>query len=432
MALSAEEELDNTDNAPSHPKKRKSYVNPIKQFYKFLKVKSGIPKEVFKGIKYSGNIILWGLGGFLTPGAIMMLGLFILKLAVFTTFLATNVFLGVSFFFAAFNIFSNIYNKIKRKIFNKISADIELIKQVIREIDTYLLVKENANLKGEGLNTEGILQTLKGEIKEEDLEDFENNLYFLVRGLYPTIEESRQRAKIFYSNPFFRFLNDLNLSISSVGQTLGQGFGFWIFAMMTLNIFFPFPLWLVITVVSIAAVSAGIVFINALDNIHQHTGDESLIGELDIQLTRLRARAEDIPKAAPHVLSQQNMDFVEAVNLEEKQKVSVGSGKKSSAEEVSREETARRKSETNSEESEAAKHSEESVVPKPKVDPGQLFTINPKIDFSTKAYDPLFADLNKLVDRITRNPEDFSSFIRDSKAEDYAASYNTAVAQRVF
>ena len=415
MALT-EDDDDNVSNNDLPSKSKPHFTSPFKQFYNYLKEKSGIPKPVFKGIKYTGRITLWGLGGFLTPGAIMMLGLFVLGLTIFSTVLATNLFLGASIFFAAFNIFSNLYNNRKRKTFDRVTSDIEMIKQVVADINHYLLKRENALLKGQGVDTKAIVKSLKGEISNEDVEDYENKLFFAIRGLYETVYHSRQRATKYYNTPGHRFLNHLNLAMSAIGQTLGQGFGLWIFTMMTINIFWAFPMWLILTVVGVGVVSGTIMFFKALEQINEHTGDENLLVELDHQLDRLRAKADIVAEIAPHVLNQQNEEFVNEVGVEPKPKVQISnkSGKKSS-ENVSAKKSGGASS---------VDGPDQDKESKAKVHVEKLYEIDTSISFKeTKAvYDPLFVDLSKMIERLSSNEKDFSQFINTSSPYNYASN----------
>lgn len=282
---------------------------------------------IFKTIAWP----LWWFGvGFIAPGAIMFLGLFLLKLAIFGTVAAITAFIVTSTAFGVLNIGCNFFLNAKNAVYSQVASDLDMIQKTIDELDLYLEKREEMlhwmNEHG-GNNAEKLLE-LGGDVHDEQRKLFENQLYVTLRAAHATINKNI-RENWFLTKPVLKVLNVLNNIFHAINSRVLFGFGCFIFVMLGLNMLFPLAMPLIVTAVVLASISCiihtGLVAHDISTAEDKHTANVSLIKE---KLSELDQRLDAYKSANPSVdaLSEYN-------NLESKPKVQTDQDLENSVEE---------------------------------------------------------------------------------------------------
>ncbi len=281
-------------------------------------LKSDQVKIIFKGI-YDTDIVqgfytafrtvawpMWWFGtGFISPGAIMFLGLFLLKLAIFATAAVSTAFLVLSTAFGILNIASNLFLKAKTAVYDQVAKDADMLQKMLKELELYLERRELAeHWMNEHVGENAVkLMELGGDLNDADRKEFENKLYVAMKSSLYSIDKNI-KTNWFLNSALLRVLNVINNVFNAINSRVLFGFGCFIFVMMTINIFFPLSMPVILTVIALASVSAiihtGLVASEMIDAERKHAENLSVvkarINELD---TALDTFQEKLPSVLP-------------------------------------------------------------------------------------------------------------------------------------
>lgn len=257
---------------------------------------------IFKAIAWP----LWWFGvGFIAPGAVMFLGLFLLKLAIFGTATALNAFVITSTIFGVLNIGCNFFLRAKDNVYSQIANDLTLVEKLVNELDLYLEKREEMlhwMIDHKGNNAEKLAE-LGGDANNQNRKDFENEFYMVLRSAHYTINHNIMTNWLL-NVPALKVLNFINNVFHAINSRVLFGFGCFIFVMLGLNMLFPIALPVVIAAVVLASVSCmihtGLVAHELSDIENSHLAKVSQIKE---KLDELDSMLDDFQDIIPDVKS---------------------------------------------------------------------------------------------------------------------------------
>lgn len=277
---------------------------------------------IFKSIAWP----LWWFGvGFIAPGAIMFLGLFLLKLAIFGTVTAITAFIVTSTVFGVLNIGCNFFLNAKNAVYSQVASDLQTVQKLIDELDLYL-EKQEQNQQLNQLEHEvygNNLEKLAKLDREADIELqqlFENQIYVTFRAAHNSINKNINE-NWFLTKPVLKVLNVLNNVFHAINSRVLFGFGCFIFVMLGLNMLFPLSMPIIVTAVVLASISCiihtGLVAHDISTAENTHTANVALIkqklGELDQRLDTYQAAVPSVKALnsyddSPHQAKNDNDD----------------------------------------------------------------------------------------------------------------------------